>query len=322
MRLFYLLLICFAFSPQLAQSQTVGHTSTGLASYFSDEFQGSVTKYGATYNRNEMVAAHKMYPYNSKVQVTNLENGKSVVVTIIDQGPFIQGRIIEVSYRAAEQLSMLSQNTTRVEIKLLSTPSQPAVAGSTATNAPTTATRQRDEAPRVSPPPAPATTPAPRPATSPPTTSNTPTPAANTPRQAERVVSTPTPPPPARTTTPTATPTRPADQPAVTFQRAANDPITTGNFGPGVYKIELRKAGEGNFGVQVASLKSLESALTEVAKFQAKWFDNILVKRVETSDGPIFKIILGPFPSLSAAQQYAKDLERKYKIKGFSTSLN
>ncbi|MEL6141774.1 MAG: SPOR domain-containing protein, partial [Bacteroidota bacterium] len=141
------------------------------------------------------------------------------------------------------------------------------------------------------------------------------------PQTAERVVTVPATAPPTRTTVPDPSSSVDEENQAVIFERANNDPITTGKFGPGIYKIELREPDAGNYGVQVASLTSLESALQEVAKFQAKWFENILVRRVETEDNTVYKITLGPFETLENAQTYAKDLLRKYKIKGFATKI-
>ncbi|MEL6357407.1 MAG: septal ring lytic transglycosylase RlpA family protein, partial [Bacteroidota bacterium] len=273
MRILILTFASFFLCAASALAQTIGHTSTGLASYYSDEFHGSTTKYGATYNRNEMVAAHKMYPFNSQVRVTNLENNRSVVVRIIDKGPYIQGRIIEVSYRAAEQLRMLNKQTARVMIELIGTPEDPYLADEPA--APTTADRvpnQPEETRRIPPPPPPTTgTTAPRPAETRASDQTTPSASAVTtpttadnepaPQTAERVVTVPATAPPTRTTVPDPSSSVDEENQAVVFERANNDPITTGKFGPGIYKIELREPDAGNYGVQVASLTSLESAL-------------------------------------------------------------
>ena len=108
-----------------AQAQLVGDRQNGLASAYSPEYDGAETAYGVIYDRNELVAAHKTYPLNSTVRVTNESNGQSVTVRIIDKGPFIRGRIIELSERAAEALNMQGARTVPVELQLLSTPDQP-----------------------------------------------------------------------------------------------------------------------------------------------------------------------------------------------------
>lgn len=299
-------------------AQTVGSTATGLASYFASDYHGSKTASGELYNQNDLVAAHKLYDFNSVVKVTNLENNRSVRVRIIDRGPFIQGRIIEVSHRAAELLGMLDQLTARVTIEL--------VAGEKgdAASAVTDATTNRGEEPRIAPPPPPSQqdervnerTPPPPP---PPAAVTKPT--TEQPKTYENVVA-----PESKTTQPDrqAKPApalpKPTDQP-VTYRPAGNDPITSGKFGPGTYKIELREPGDGKFGVQIASLNNLESALQEVAKLQAKWFDNILIKRIDNTSGTIYKVILGPFNELDSAQRYTKDLAKRYKIKGFTVEM-
>ena len=99
-----------------------------MASYYSNQYQGAETAYGVIYDKNELVAAHRLYPQNSVVKVENMENGKTVNVRIIDKGPFIPGRLIELSERAAANLGMLGKSTVQVELTLLSTPAQPAQA--------------------------------------------------------------------------------------------------------------------------------------------------------------------------------------------------
>ena len=121
-----LLLLCL-FSTAL-RAQLIGDTETGLASYYSREYDGAETAYGLTYDRNAMVAAHRAFPEGSTARVKNLDNGRSAQVKIIDKGPFIRGRIIEVSERAADRLGMLGAMTTPVEVTLVALPSdEPAV---------------------------------------------------------------------------------------------------------------------------------------------------------------------------------------------------
>jgi cell division septation protein DedD len=93
--------------------------------------------------------------------------------------------------------------------------------------------------------------------------------------------------------------------------------VTSGKFADGVYKIEIREAGPGAYGVQVASFSDLSSAMQEVSKLQAKWFDNILVRKTDTA----YKVILGPFDDQKSATAYNKDLKSRYKISGFTVSL-
>jgi rare lipoprotein A len=122
----YLFLLAFLVAAAPLYGQLVGDKQNGLASYYSEEYEGAETAYGETYRGGEMVAAHKTFPYNSRVQVRNQANGRTAVVRIIDKGPFIRGRIIELSRRAARELGMIGERTVPVELTLLSTPDQPA----------------------------------------------------------------------------------------------------------------------------------------------------------------------------------------------------
>ncbi|MGB3545791.1 MAG: SPOR domain-containing protein, partial [Saprospiraceae bacterium] len=94
-----------------------------------------------------------------------------------------------------------------------------------------------------------------------------------------------------------------------------------GQWGAGVHKIEIRLPGAGDYGVQVASLSSLDRVMTKVAELQGKWFDNILVKTEGTAALPVYKVVLGPFTTEKQAQEYEKSLKSKYKMNGFTVRL-
>ncbi|HBG96250.1 MAG TPA: septal ring lytic transglycosylase RlpA family lipoprotein [Chromatiaceae bacterium] len=99
-----------------------GKVLKGIASYYHDSLHGNKTASGQTYNRNKMTAAHKTLPLGSKVQVTDVRTGKSIVVRVNDRGPFVKGRIIDLSRRAASKLGIIKRGTTRVRVKVLSVP--------------------------------------------------------------------------------------------------------------------------------------------------------------------------------------------------------
>ena len=92
---------------------------TGTASWYGDYFNGRPTANGETYNMETMTAAHPTLPLPSMVKVTNLRNGKWVVVRVNDRGPFAKNRIIDVSELAAERLGFKDKGTTEVRIELL-----------------------------------------------------------------------------------------------------------------------------------------------------------------------------------------------------------
>ena len=91
----------------------------GIASYYADKFVGRTTASGEKYKHNKLTAAHKTLPFGTKVKVTNLTNKKSVVVVINDRGPFVKGRIIDLSKSAAKKLDFVNKGITKVKITVL-----------------------------------------------------------------------------------------------------------------------------------------------------------------------------------------------------------
>ena len=101
-------------------ANTVGvYKSNAVASYYADKFHGRKTANGEIFDMYALTAAHKSLPFNTMVKVTNLDNGKSVVVRINDRGPFVAGREIDVSKAAASKLGMLSEGVARVSLQIL-----------------------------------------------------------------------------------------------------------------------------------------------------------------------------------------------------------
>ncbi len=96
-----------------------GSVEEGAASYYAHKFHGRTTANGETYDENKMTAAHKTLPFGTTVRVTNLANGKNVVVRINDRGPFIKGRIIDLSYKAAGELDYISRGVVKVRVEVL-----------------------------------------------------------------------------------------------------------------------------------------------------------------------------------------------------------
>jgi rare lipoprotein A len=92
-------------------------TQTGGASYYAKKFNGKRTASGAKFRSSKRTAAHRTLPFGTKVKVTNLRNGKSVKVKINDRGPFVSGRIIDLSRKAARKIDMLDAGVARVKIE-------------------------------------------------------------------------------------------------------------------------------------------------------------------------------------------------------------
>ena len=114
------LLLVFALSSchrkTVPSSQEVSGTETGLASFYSESYNGKKTANGEIYNSSEYTAAHKKLPFNTRVKVTNLSNGKTVKVRINDRGPFVAGRIIDLTRKAAKKIDMIGAGVAKVKI--------------------------------------------------------------------------------------------------------------------------------------------------------------------------------------------------------------
>lgn len=95
-------------------------TERGIASWYGNKFHGRRTSSGEPYDMYAMTAAHKQLPLPSYVEVTNLSNGRKVIVRVNDRGPFVKNRIIDLSYAAASRLDMLNAGTAPVSIRTLS----------------------------------------------------------------------------------------------------------------------------------------------------------------------------------------------------------
>ena len=109
-----------------------GFRERGVASWYGSKFHGRRTSSGETYDMYQMTAAHKHLPLPTYVEVTNLENGRRVVVKVNDRGPFHQNRVIDLSYVAAAKLGIVGRGTGLVEIRAID-PRQPTLAGSAPT---------------------------------------------------------------------------------------------------------------------------------------------------------------------------------------------
>ena len=88
----------------------------GLASYYADRFHGRPTASGEHYDRHALTAAHRRLPFGTRVEVTRLDNGQTVRVRINDRGPFVKGRIIDLSRAAARKLDMLQKGVVKVRV--------------------------------------------------------------------------------------------------------------------------------------------------------------------------------------------------------------
>ncbi|MCB0571585.1 MAG: septal ring lytic transglycosylase RlpA family protein [Phaeodactylibacter sp.] len=285
-KLLPLALLLFTSSVINAQSDTESSGEEfGLAAYYHDDFEGRKTNSGETYNPNQMTAAHMRHPFNTMLRVTRLDNNKSVIVRVNDRGPYITGRVVDLSRAAAEKLGMLKEGVAEVKVEV--------VKRGKATTEQTVAKEDKPKAENTS--------------------SNTPS--SYDDASAKRIETT-------KTESQTA-----AKQEAKTSTASKGTNAKPQLVGKeyqkyGLYKIAIEKPGEKGFAVQVASLENYENVFQQVADLQAKWFDNILISIEKGKTNPIYKILLGPFESESAANNYLKNLQKKHKIKGFVVDLS
>ena len=279
-------LLLFTTSAIVAQD----NEEWGLASYYSDDFQGRETAYGVKYDKDKLTAAHKRHPYGTKLKITRLDNNKSVIVSVIDKGPYIKGRVVDLYMAAARQLGIVQDGVAEVKVE---------VVGRSST-VPESSKGKEDVA--VAPPP-----------------KKTEVPSSYD--QAETARKTDAPKTQAETTPPAA-----GTQERGSGSRyiPADKRRLVGNEYQkyGLYRIVLEQPAGRGYGVQVSSLENYENVFRQVADLQAKWFDNILISIEPSFDRPVYKVILGPFDSEAAADNYRKNLASKNKIKGFVVNLS
>jgi rare lipoprotein A len=117
----WLVLACILVSGCASAGGGKGMASSqiGVASYYAEKYHGRKTASGEAFDMNRLTAAHRTLPFGTRVRVTNLSNGKSVTVRINDRGPFVQGRIIDLSRAAAARIDMVRAGVVKVKIDIL-----------------------------------------------------------------------------------------------------------------------------------------------------------------------------------------------------------
>lgn len=277
-------------------SSSIPAQEFGIASVYQDKFHGKITAYGRTYNKNELVAAHKKHLPGTFLRVTRLDNKKQVTVEVIDRGPFVTGRIIDLSSQAAKVLGMLEEGVANVKVEVVqrgkpvqstalaeAEPSRPSPQETPSSYEETTAERIPTQATET-------------------------TAAEDTREPAETTAKEPAP----------AEKTLTTKGEEETPQTKATEPLEGKSFTFfDVHKMVLKKAPATPFGVQVAYLSNFESLLKQVANLQAQFYDNILFSREDGENGDLgYKVILGAFETEDKAKAYQNSLAKK-GIKGF-----
>ncbi len=96
-----------------------GEKYSFVCSFYADKFQGRLTSNGEKYDKNKFTAAHKTLPFNTKLKVTNPDNGKSVIVRVNDRGPFVAGRDLDLSYAAAKKIGLVAHGVKKMKIEVI-----------------------------------------------------------------------------------------------------------------------------------------------------------------------------------------------------------
>jgi rare lipoprotein A len=109
---FFIFISLFAFLIPLGAEE-------GIASWYGGKFQGRKTASGEIFDTNKFTAAHKTLPFGTIVRVTNLENNKNTIVRITDRGPFVDGRVIDLSFAAAVEIDMLKTGVAKVRVVII-----------------------------------------------------------------------------------------------------------------------------------------------------------------------------------------------------------
>lgn len=106
-------------SNDIIEDISLANYKTGIASYYHDKFHGRKTASGKLYNKNEMTCAHKTLSFGTKLHVINVHNNKDVIVTVTDRGPFVKGRVLDLSRIAAKKLGFIDKGSQRIRYKII-----------------------------------------------------------------------------------------------------------------------------------------------------------------------------------------------------------
>ncbi len=303
---------------------TISNEEYGIASYYDDSFQGSETASKEKYDKNKLTGAHKSLPFGTLVKVTRLDNKKSVRVRINDRGPYIKGRIIEVSRKAAAQIGLLEDGITKVKIEVVGT-----------------ARAEEPEATAEVPPPPP---PKKETVTNPNIENPKPDDFDQSEALAEKKKAAEA---EAAKKAKAAADKKAAEEKAAAISAAekaakekaakesapAPKSVDTGVSASRVrgrdfnmydlYKVQILRPERTGYGVQVASLTNYANVMRQVAELQERWFNNILISVEKGKNNePVYKVMLGPFPDRATAKSYEDQLKKKKKIDGFIVDLS
>ncbi len=114
-----LILAACGSAPKSGSGAASGHSESGQASYYGNEFQGRKTANGERFDQGQLTAAHRTLPFGTRVRVTNTQNGKSITVRVNDRGPFVKGRVIDLSSSAFKAIASINAGVVPVRIQVI-----------------------------------------------------------------------------------------------------------------------------------------------------------------------------------------------------------
>jgi rare lipoprotein A len=261
----------------------------GKASYYHDKFEGKKTASGQAYRKDQYTCAHKTLKFGTTVRVTRLDDGRSVDVRVNDRGPYSEGYLVDLSRVAAEDIGLIKDGVTKVKLEVVEkevVPTKPV------TLKPVSKTEKA----------APATT---------------------TTKQVAK---------PAKGTETSAT-AKPATMPQLVRPVSSSKGTTTAKGASKVpppqvqklsllenatYKVDMSKAEQKGFAVQLFSFSSLDAAMTELNKMQKNYKGKTLLQTA--TDGSC-KILIGPYPNRKAAEAAQKAATKKGHSKCYVIDL-
>lgn len=249
----------------------------GLASYYSDRYQGRRTAYGDTYDKSKLTCSHKKHPYGTLLKVTRLDTKASVVCKVIDKGPYTKGRIVDLSRAAAEKIDLIQDGLAEVKVEVYKPGGERQVAQAAPAK----------PKPKVTPPPSRASQ------------ESKPEPKETTPAKAKPEA------------------TVKADKKQKTAKAEASEPVQEyKKYGVYKIQLDQGpKAGYGVQVMVVSDYESVMQALASFQA--KHFDDVVVSIEKGQNDQTLFKIIMGPFDTEATAKNYQSDLNKKYKIRGF-----
>lgn len=260
----------------------------GMASYYADQYHGKKTASGELYDKNKMTCAHKSLLFGSIVRVTRLDNNKSIEVRVNDRGPYIKGRIVDLSGKAAERLGIVVIGESKVKVEVLKkksvsepTPTPPVVVTKKPTPKKEVVLTEKGDEFNIE--------------------KGTPIVKKDNP-----IVK-----------------NEPAPAPEAYDANAVAERVTRKNYSDyDLYSIKVKRPKKAGFGVQVSSLLDYKNVMRLVAQLQESNYDDVMISVEKNQSGKTkYKVIVGPYPDKSAANSALKKLKKK-KHDGFVIMLN